>query len=47
MAALLPRITDPAAITLDWRVLLFALAISVFTGVVAGLIPAIKASRID
>ena len=43
----LPRITDPAAITLDWRVLLFALAISVFTGVVAGLIPAIKASRID
>ena len=43
----LPRITDPSTITLDWRVLLFALAISVFTGVVAGLIPAIKASRID
>jgi predicted permease len=43
----LPRITDPSAITLDWRVLMFALAISVLTGVFSGLIPAIKASQVD
>jgi putative ABC transport system permease protein len=44
----MPRIGEHAeAITLDWRVLVFALAISVLTGVLSGLIPAIKASRAD
>ena len=33
------------AVTLDWRVLLFALGISALTGALAGLIPAIRASH--
>jgi putative ABC transport system permease protein len=36
-----------ARITLDWRVLLFATAISVFTGILFGLAPAIHATRPD
>jgi len=36
-----------AAITMDWRVLLFGLAVSILTGILAGTIPAIKASRGD
>jgi putative ABC transport system permease protein len=44
----IPRIGQhAAAITIDWRVLLFGVAVSVLTGVLAGLIPAIKASRAD
>ncbi len=44
----IPRIGEHgAAITLDWRVLAFALAISVLTGLLFGLIPAIKALRTD
>lgn len=44
----IPRIGDHAeGITLDWRVLVFALALSVFTGMISGLIPAIKASKTD
>ncbi|HEY6444399.1 MAG TPA: ABC transporter permease [Candidatus Acidoferrales bacterium] len=44
----IPRIGEHAqAIALDWRVLAFALAISLLTGIVAGIIPAIKASRTD
>jgi len=31
--------------SIDWRVVLFALAVSVITGVVAGLLPALRASR--
>jgi len=44
----IPRIGQhAAAVTIDWRVLLFGLAISIITGVLAGVIPAIKASQAD
>jgi putative ABC transport system permease protein len=44
----IPRIGEhAAAITIDWRVLLFGVAISILTGVLAGLIPTIKASQAD
>jgi putative ABC transport system permease protein len=44
----IPRIGDKGgALALDWRVLLFTLAVSVFTGVLFGLIPAVHASRVD
>ena len=44
----IPRIGQNASgITLDWRVLLFALGISLLAGILAGLLPAIKASRGD
>jgi len=44
----IPRIGEhAAAITIDWRVLLFGLAISILTGALAGVIPAIKASQTD
>jgi predicted permease len=48
----IPRINDPehsaAALTLlDWRVLLFLFAVSLFTGLLFGLLPAIRASRQD
>lgn len=35
------------AIVLDWRILLFALGVSLFAGAISGLGPAIKASRTD
>jgi putative ABC transport system permease protein len=35
------------AITLDWRILLGAFVISLLAGAISGLIPALKASRID
>jgi putative ABC transport system permease protein len=42
----LPRLgEDGAAVTLDLNVLLFTLAVSIATGVVFGLVPAISASR--
>ncbi|PYV49525.1 MAG: hypothetical protein DMG92_10685 [Acidobacteria bacterium] len=44
----IPRIGENgAAVTLDWRVLLFTLAVSVLTGVLFGLIPAFSISRTD
>jgi putative ABC transport system permease protein len=44
----LPRIgEDGAAIGVDWRVLAFTLAISLFTGILFGLFPAFSASHSD
>jgi putative ABC transport system permease protein len=44
----IPRIGENGeGVTLDWRVLLFTLAVTVFTGVLFGLIPALDASRAD
>ena len=44
----LPRIgEDGAAIGMDWRVLGFTLGVSVLTGIVFGLFPALSASRTD
>jgi len=48
----IPRINDPdhpiASMTLlDWRVLAFLFGVSLLTGVLFGLLPAIRASRLD
>jgi len=44
----IPRIgNNGSALALDWRVLAFTLAISVLTGVLSGVIPALKASHTD
>jgi putative ABC transport system permease protein len=44
----LPRIgEDGSAIGIDWRVLGFTLAVSLFTGILFGLFPAFSASRTD
>ena len=44
----IPRIGDKGAnLSMDWRVLVFTLVISIFTGILFGLIPAIHASRTD
>jgi predicted permease len=44
----LPRIgEDGAAVAIDWRVLVFTLAVSLFTGILFGLFPALNAARLD
>jgi putative ABC transport system permease protein len=44
----LPRVGENgAAVGLDWRIFLFTLGISLFTGVLFGLFPAVSASRVD
>src|SRR5580658_1448871 len=44
----LPRVGENgAAVGLDWRIFLFTLGISLFTGILFGLFPAIEASRVD
>jgi putative ABC transport system permease protein len=44
----IPRIGEHAGtIPFDWRILVFALVISVLTGILFGLVPAFKASRSD
>jgi putative ABC transport system permease protein len=47
-SANIPRIGEHgSAVTVDWRVLVFTLAVSVLTGILFGLIPAFSASRSD
>jgi predicted permease len=44
----LPRIGETGAgVTLDWRVLAFTVGVSLLTGVLFGLVPALNASRAD
>ena len=44
----LPRLgPDGVAVGMDWRVMIFALALSLATGILFGWLPAVSASRID
>ncbi len=42
----IPRI-GPSGISADWRIVAFTLLLSIATGLVFGLIPALQASRIE
>jgi putative ABC transport system permease protein len=42
-----PRLNDVTTVTLDWRVVVFAVAVSIITGVLFGLIPAFRGSRAE
>ncbi len=44
---LLSSVSGFSAVTLDWRVLAFAAAVTLFTGVLCGLAPALQATRRD
>jgi len=44
----IPRIgPEGGAVTLDWRILCFTLLLSLITGILFGLVPALHASRVD
>jgi putative ABC transport system permease protein len=44
----IPRIgEDGSAVALDWNILLFTLGVSILTGILFGLVPAVSASRLD
>jgi putative ABC transport system permease protein len=43
----LPRLNDATAVTLDWRVIAFTVTVSIATGVLFGLAPALRVSRVD
>jgi predicted permease len=42
-----PSLTDPVAATVDRTVLVFTAAVSVATGIVFGILPALRSSRVD
>jgi predicted permease len=43
----IPRIDDGSGVAIDWRVAAFTMTVSLVTGVVFGLFPALEASRVD
>ncbi len=49
LVSFLPRVTDTLAISAnpDWRILLFTLGVSLLTGLIFGLVPALQATRPD
>jgi putative ABC transport system permease protein len=43
----LPRLNDVTAVSLDWRVIAFTVTLSIATGVLFGLAPALRVSHVD